>query len=156
MYTISEDTPVIFAGLDIHNSTQRSRFIHPISALSFGARGLPADLALESADTLTLYQALTACKADLSNIDISAVDPVLFFMDRQRLLTQLDVINYEISLKAILEEIMTYTSIDTNSSPLHKVIRILEDPMLSKITTNQLNTIPSKNAFKSMFSVTNL
>jgi hypothetical protein len=153
MYTISDATPDIFTGLDVHSSTRRSRLIHPISALSFGPRGLPADLALESADTLTLYRALASCQADLPNIDISSLDPVVFFAGKQDLLKQLDVINYETSLKDVLIEMMSATGTSGNASPLQKVIQMVEDPTLSGMSSSQLNKIPNKDVFKSRLSV---
>jgi hypothetical protein len=40
-----------FTSIDTYQSSNRARPIHPIAMLSFGARALPSDLALEVSDS---------------------------------------------------------------------------------------------------------
>jgi hypothetical protein len=143
-----EQKPDIFAGLDVHSSTQRARLIHPIAALSFGARGLPADLALESTDTLGLYDALATCQSQLPNLDIPALAPLAFFQDRTTLLAQIDVIRYETALKNVVVQLMQSAKPDDASAPINKIVKLVEDPVLAKMTAGQLNTVPKKDVFK--------
>jgi hypothetical protein len=150
-YALTEDnTSGTFTGLHEHSSTERMRFIHPISTLAFGARSLPSDLALEPADTLSLYHALVARRQDLPDIDLAALDPVVFFKDQHEhgLLKQMDVIRYENALKAVVEGLLQSFNPEDDKAALYGVTRKLEDPVLATMPQGRLNSVPSKDMFK--------
>ncbi|KAG2062438.1 hypothetical protein BDR04DRAFT_1165250 [Suillus decipiens] len=62
-YNIHEKPRDVFQGLSMYKTTERMRFLYPLSMLSSNARSLPSDLALEAVDTLNLYRALSTCTA---------------------------------------------------------------------------------------------
>lgn len=146
-YPLSINPKREFAGLDEHESTARMRFLHPITMLGFGARSMPPDLALEPADTLSLYNAFLSCRQALPNADLEALDPTVFF-DKAIPLKQRDVLNYETSLKAIIMDLMAASDPQDAKSPLKRVIECLEDPVIKKIPSMTLNTVPAKEAFR--------
>ncbi|KAF8878718.1 P-loop containing nucleoside triphosphate hydrolase protein [Infundibulicybe gibba] len=111
-----------FSGLDSHQNTGRIRFLHPITMMSFGARSLPPDLALEASDTLSLYRALVTRKA-VSDPDLQLLDPVTFFGSRSDFLRQADILRYEAALK---EAISTLVKQSDPQDPL-------EDPTISRL-----------------------
>jgi hypothetical protein len=150
IYALSVPPSGSFAGLDTHSDTGRTRFIHPVSTLSFGARGLPSDLALEPADTLSLYNALVARRQDLPDVDLASLDPVLFFtgQDEHGLLKQMDVIRYETALKVVVEGLLESSNPGDSASPLYRVSHQLDDPVLARVSEVKLNTVPSKDIFK--------
>jgi hypothetical protein len=137
-----------FAGLDLHSNTGNTRFIHPISALAFGARGLPADLALESQDTLSLQSAFVRHKDKLSTVDISSLEPTSFFKEKKGFLTQLDIINYESALKNVLLQTMAGDA-EGAAETLPEIIQSVDDRTLSAMSTGDLNSTPNKMSFKS-------
>jgi hypothetical protein len=151
IYALTEDhTSGTFTGLPEHSSTERMRFVHPISTLAFGARGLPSDLALEPADTLSLYHALVARRQDLPDVDLAALDPVVFFKNQHEhgLLKQMDVIRYENALKAVVEGLLQSFDPEDDEAALYGVTRKLEDPVLATMPQGRLNSVPSKDIFK--------
>jgi hypothetical protein len=115
--------------------------------LSFGARALPSDLALEASDTLTLYKALVVHKNAMS-VDIDALEPTTFFRD-MALLRQSDIIRYEAALKYVLSQLAEEYDSRDPASPLYKVIRDLEDPELARTSKQTLDTGPSVKSFRS-------
>jgi ATP-dependent RNA helicase DDX60 len=151
-YDLNKMPSVPFSGLLSYQVTERKRFLHPISLLSFGARSIPDDLALEASDTLKLYHALAPYQA-VSNCDIDALEPTTFFASRTTLLRQRDIIEYEAQLKGVLSQfIMTFDS-QNPLSPLHAVIHSLEDPGIAAIPPEmremELYTVPSRKIFTS-------
>ncbi|KAG1734957.1 hypothetical protein EDD22DRAFT_852422 [Suillus occidentalis] len=50
-----------FHSLSTYKSTEKMRFLHPLSILSSSVQSLPSDLALEAVDALSLYRALSTC-----------------------------------------------------------------------------------------------
>ncbi|KAG8897798.1 hypothetical protein FRC00_003791, partial [Tulasnella sp. 408] len=106
-YTMSRK-PVEFKGL---SSTPPSAVhpihIHPMSVLLSGTRVLPEDLALESGDCLTLYQAMlkVADQSSEKRAQLAKLEPRKFFTRSQgRLLNQRDVLDYEAQLKSLLAD----------------------------------------------------
>lgn len=140
-----------FTGLPSYQATERKRFLHPISLLSFGARSLPEDLALEAGDTLKLYQALAPYEG-VSNCDIASLEPTTFFASRKTLLRQKDVLEYEAKLKGVLSKFITIFDSQNPVSALYKVIHKLEDPAIAAIPVEKravkLNTVPSRTSFR--------
>jgi hypothetical protein len=115
--------------------------------LSFGTRSLPDDLALEAPDTLSLYHALRSCSEDVSR-DLDALDPTKFFSGKTEFLRQKDILEYEASLKhALIPLISSYDPHDP-ASPLHAVVRKVEDPGLSQISEIDLNMAPEGRYFR--------
>ena len=141
-----------FTGFTSYQATERKRFLHPISLLSFGARSLPEDLALEAGDTLKLYQALAPYEG-VSNCDINSLEPTTFFATRKTLLRQKDVLEYEAKLKGVLSQFIAIFDVQNPLSALYNVIHKLEDPNIAAVPAEmraeKLNTVPSRKVFKS-------
>lgn len=141
--TQKEKTKREFSGLSQHQSTERTRFLHPISALSFAKAGkLPDDLALEARDTLTLYRALSvvAAKNDLDPTSLARLDPKVFFP--KTLLRQKDVLEYEAKLKGFLTSLIV-----EDDSLGSKVAAELQDLVL-RDAGSKLDPTPNKDVFK--------
>jgi len=125
------DGHATFRSLEDHSPSIRTRFLHPISLLSFGARTLPSDLSLEARDTLTLFDALYKVK-DRINCDLESLKPTTFFADTPALLRQKDVLRYEARLKSVLEDLLKVSDPRDLTTPLGEVIDSLQDPALVK------------------------
>lgn len=143
------DVPGPFTGLDSYQSTGRLRFLHPVTMLSFGARSLPPDLALEASDTLTLYKALVSCQDRLS-VGLEHLDPKNFF-PQSEFLRQRDIIRYEASLKDVLTPLIMASDSRGSSSILSAIIRHLEDPVVQMVPRAVLNRAPPRNRFRTNF-----
>ena len=143
----SSDAITAFGGLSKHISSERMRFLHPISVLSFGSGGLPSDLALEARDTLMLYQALEEMPNILTAEDRSRLQPQNFFSG-DRLLRQEDIIGYESELKRTVVSLMdTAKSKDEGYRQLSSLTKRLTDPHIRQMNSTQLNTLPEKTEF---------
>ncbi|GJE85123.1 P-loop containing nucleoside triphosphate hydrolase protein [Phanerochaete sordida] len=130
-----------FTGADTYLSTERMRFLHPVSLLSFGARALPSDFSLESADCLSLFRAFVAVEGrDAANLQ--ALDPSKFFK-RGLLLKQKDVLEYEVALKERLASLIAGVDAQEETSTLNQVVRKLQDPMLAELSEVDRNTAAS-------------
>lgn len=153
-YDLSQMPSIPFTSLASHQPTKRERFLHPISLLSFGARSLPEDLALEAGDTLELYRALASYEAGI-NWNISALEPTAFFASRNTLLRQKDVLEYEAKLKSVLSQFIATFDAQDPQSPLYGVIHKLEDPGIAAIPPEmravKLNTVPPREVFRANF-----
>lgn len=149
---MSQTASTPFTSLASYQVTERKRFLHPISLLSFGARSLPEDLALEAGDTLDLYRALAPYEA-VSSCNISALEPTAFFASKKMLLRQKDVLEYEAKLKEVLVQFMAMYDAQNSLSPLYRVIHKLEDPTMAAIPLEmknlKFNTVPSQDVFSS-------
>jgi len=137
---------VTFKSLEDHCRSNRTRFLHPIGLLSFGARTLPSDLSLEARDTLTLFRALYRVKEQI-NCDLESLKPTTFFADASSLLRQKDVLRYEARLKSILEDLLKVFDPRDHSTPLGEVIYSLQDPPLVEWEERPHNAV-SRSAFK--------
>ncbi|OAX31611.1 P-loop containing nucleoside triphosphate hydrolase protein, partial [Rhizopogon vinicolor AM-OR11-026] len=144
-YNIHEEPKDGFQGLSTYKSTERMRFLHPMSLLSFGARSLPSDLALEAIDTLNLYHALRACTALEPSI-LAALDPVVFFSSG-KLLQQKDVIRYEGALKHHITPLLSSLDSRDSEAPLSRVITQLQDDVLSRVPDHALNSQPDRDVY---------
>jgi hypothetical protein len=134
-------------GLSKHISSQRMRFIHPFSILSFGSRALPPDLALEARDTLILYQALEKTPDIFTAEDRVRLQPLNFFSS-SRPLRQEDVLGYESELKGVVGPLVDATEAEAEEdSPLLVVAKHLIDPHIRRVDDAQLNTLPNKGEF---------
>ena len=134
-------------GLSKHVSSQRMRFIHPISILSFGSKALPPDLALEARDTLMLYQALEKTPNILTAEDRIRLQPLNFFSS-SRPLRQEDVFGYESELKRVVGSLVDTTEAEAEEdSPLSAVTRHLTDPHIREVGNGKLNTLPNSREF---------
>ncbi|KAG8971374.1 hypothetical protein FRC05_011136 [Tulasnella sp. 425] len=106
-YTMRRE-PIEFKGLSSEPpSDVKPIYIHPMSVLLSGTRILPEDLALESGDCLTLFQAMwnVADKSPEKRDQLAKLDPQTFFTrSRGRLLNQRDVLDYEAELKSLLAD----------------------------------------------------
>ncbi|KAG1725082.1 uncharacterized protein EDB91DRAFT_1267695 [Suillus paluster] len=143
-YNIHDTPRDAFQGLSTYKSTERMRFLHPLSMLSFGARSLPSDLALEAADALNLYRALSACTA-LDPSVLATLDPVSSLPSR-KLLQQKDVIRYEEVLKQHLTPLLSSFDSRDPGTPLSRVITHLQDDVLSHVPDDVLNSQPDRDA----------
>lgn len=107
---------------------------------------MPSDLALEASDTLTLYNALVACKDRLS-VDLEYLQPSKFFPD-PGFLRQKDILRYESALKDVLGPLITSGESQNQSSPLHSIIYHLQDQVLQEIPKAHLNRVPPRDGFR--------
>ncbi|KAJ7511822.1 hypothetical protein B0H11DRAFT_2268815 [Mycena galericulata] len=139
-YDVDETPAPSFKGLELHRETQRSRFLHPISLLSFGAHSMPEDLALEASDTLTLYRALAKHVPGCEDLH-----PQSFFSSEPgpTLLVQKDIIRYEAALKKKLADVMEGRAASTASSD---IVFDLQDPKIR--SRKDLDNPPSRETFK--------
>ncbi|KAL4072373.1 hypothetical protein V8B97DRAFT_1958702 [Scleroderma yunnanense] len=144
-YNIYEEKNA-FESLASHQATGRMRFLHPIAMLAFGARSIPSDLALESLDTLTLFQVLKT-HGGLSPLDLEKLEPTNFF-PQKKFLQQKDVISYDKELKAYLAPMMSSFDPYDSKTHLSRVISGLEDSALSRVPSNVINTPPDRATFK--------
>ncbi|KIL59375.1 hypothetical protein M378DRAFT_14820 [Amanita muscaria Koide BX008] len=136
-----------FSGNANYRPTSSTRFLHPISMLSFGARSMPSDLALEARDTATLYQALQRHK-HLIKCDLEALDPQRFFSYcKGQLLTQNDIIGYENALKEALSPLLASFDPADPSNAFHSVLNTLKDPVLATVPETSLNAAPRLSTF---------
>ncbi|KAJ6489614.1 hypothetical protein C8R47DRAFT_1177216 [Mycena vitilis] len=133
-----------FNGLSVHQDTGRSRFLHPISLMSFGVRSIPVDLALEASDTLTLYRAIAKHAPGRQD----ALDPEAFF-NSEKLLVQKDIIRYENALKAGLIPLME-TQGGSDGGAAFNIIRDLQDPEISSL--QDPNKTPARESYKKIES----
>jgi ATP-dependent RNA helicase DDX60 len=118
-----------FKSLDTYATTNRSRFLHPISLLHVGARTLPEDLSLEAADLLSLYRSLSVHE-ELADF-LTPLEPTKY-LPRDRLLTQLDMIKFENALKELI-----ISSVMIKPSLMETVTKALEDPLLTQASNSQ-------------------
>ena len=144
-YSLQTEPKDPFAGLDKHTSSQRSIFLHPIAMLSFGPRFMPPDLALEAADTLSLYRAISECQ--IAPHDVDNLDPTQFFRE-PGLLRQKDIVRYEIALKEVVNSLMSPSDLSDPSTTFARVISKLEDPRIAAVPAVQLNTQPTRELFR--------
>lgn len=136
-----------FSSLSQHKNTARTRFIHPIGALSFGRTTIPDDLALESGDTLSLYRALVSVEAK-SGLDLKPLDPSVFFAKRKELLRQKDILEYEAHLKSAVATLLDRNDRrDPAGNVGLEVVARVQDPVLSKFGS-RLDVAPTRKAFK--------
>ena len=139
----SSEAAVGFEGLTKHVSSERMRFLHPISVLSFGSRGIPPDLALEARDTLMLYQALEETPNIFTVEERERLRPLNFF-SLSRPLRQEDVLVYESELKRVVGTLMNATEEDPS---LLAVTKRLTDPHIRQVGSAQLNMLPDSTGF---------
>ena len=92
-------------------------FVHPAQCLVNRRRGLPDDLALESADCLSLYHAMMACETDAFKVPPSLSPMAAFSSD---IIIKADVLSWGDNLKALLVAWMK-----DNESPFQKVVEML-------------------------------
>ncbi|KAI0750894.1 P-loop containing nucleoside triphosphate hydrolase protein [Daedaleopsis nitida] len=121
-----------FDGLPDYKKTQRLRFIHPVSMLSFGARSLPPDFSLEAADCLSLYQAFQFSK-DRLGFDVDSLNPTQFLAyAKGALLRQKDILRYEAALTTQVATMVDSTDPMDQTSVLNQVIKKVSDPVLEE------------------------
>ncbi|KAF8878473.1 hypothetical protein CPB84DRAFT_1966141 [Gymnopilus junonius] len=130
------------SSLGKHSATNRAKFLHPISLLSFGPRSLPPDLSLEARDTLTLYNALLTVNDQIST-DLEPLDPRNFFPEDLVFLRQQDILLYESKLKDILIGLLAMSDPQDVSSPIGRVIQVLDPTMM-----DMANIAPAPTAFQ--------
>ncbi|CAE6441596.1 unnamed protein product [Rhizoctonia solani] len=105
----------------------RLRVLHPMSALLLGGGTIPPDLALESHDCLTLYSMMVKCSPQS---ELEHLDPHIFFKTKdKRFLAQIDVIQYEEALKAVVQGWMNAKDSRSPDSSYQKLLRELEGDM---------------------------
>ncbi|KAI0638272.1 P-loop containing nucleoside triphosphate hydrolase protein [Trametes polyzona] len=135
-----DDKPAPFNGITEYRKTERMRFVHPISMLSFGARSLPPDFALEAADCLSLYRAFESLK-DRVDFDVDALEPTRFFADSKgALLKQKDILRYEAALTKQVSAMMESTDPQDPGSVLNGVIQRVSDPVVEKADQRYIPT----------------
>ncbi|KAK7063652.1 hypothetical protein R3P38DRAFT_2819611 [Favolaschia claudopus] len=141
-YVMDEKShPPSFTSLTSHQDTQRSVFLHPISLLSFGTRSIPADLALEASDTLSLYRTL----AEHAPSSCGDLAPQAFFSvtHNPTLLAQKNVIAYENALKRALVPLLEMSKV---SDGTRSIVRHLQDPKV--LSLRDANAPPSRESFR--------
>jgi hypothetical protein len=114
--------------------------------LSFGTQSIPSDLALEASDTLTLYNALVACKDRLA-VDLDHLQPSKFFPD-PGFLRQKDILRYEAALKDVLRPLISSGESQSQSSPLHSIVNHLQDQVMRELPKAHLNRVPPRPWFR--------
>ncbi|KAI0660897.1 P-loop containing nucleoside triphosphate hydrolase protein [Cubamyces menziesii] len=136
-----DDHPAPFnGGLTEYRKTERMRFLHPISMLSFGARSLPPDFSLEAADCLSLYRAFDAHK-DKLGFNLDELNPTRFFAESKgTLLKQKDILRYEAALTKRISEMMETTDPQDPNTVLSSVIKKVSDPMVDKADQSYIPT----------------
>ena len=146
VYALQNKTPEMFRGFSSHHSTDRMRFLHPVSMLGFGVHELPPDFTLEAADCLSLYGALSAHHSPSISADLTTLEPVRFFTSDglSRLLKQKDILQYEGQLKDILNRLISEDQ-QGDKSILDNVIEQLGDPIVRSMDHH---AIPDATEFK--------
>ncbi|CDO68719.1 hypothetical protein BN946_scf184652.g46 [Trametes cinnabarina] len=135
-----DDKPAPFNGLPDYRKTERMRFIHPISMLSFGARSLPPDFSLEAADCLSLFRAFEAY-SDKLGFDINDLDPKRFFAESKgTLLKQKDILRYEAALKKRVSEMMESADPQDPNTVISGLIKKVSDPLVEKADQRYIPT----------------
>lgn len=119
------------------------RFIHPVSTLSFGGT-IPPDLSLETIDLLRLHEILKS----QSDVYAERLDPIAFFSSNT-FIRQKDVLRYETEIKNILARLVEAPDALGPSSPLQRVVRHIQDPVIAQTPKTRLNTPPSLSGFMS-------
>ncbi|KAJ2912887.1 hypothetical protein MD484_g7532, partial [Candolleomyces efflorescens] len=148
-FYVLDDKSRPFVSLSKHESTLRTRFLHPITALSFGRAELPDDLALEARDTLTLFQAMKTAGSTVG-LDFSSLEPSVFFAQKDGLLRQKDILEYEAKLKTTLRELPSEHDGD-GKAKFHNnlvldIVSQLQDPVLKKLGL-KLDRAPTRESF---------
>ncbi|KAH9002517.1 P-loop containing nucleoside triphosphate hydrolase protein, partial [Lactarius deliciosus] len=134
-----------FLGLDSGSPpTEMMRFIHPVSTLSFGGT-MPPDLSLEAPDLLRLHEVL---KGGEGGAYAERLDPTAFFSGN-RFIRQKDVLGYETEIKNILARLVVEPDAQDPSSPLQRVVRHIQDPVIMQMSKARLNTPPNHSGFMS-------
>ncbi|KAH7094191.1 P-loop containing nucleoside triphosphate hydrolase protein [Auriculariales sp. MPI-PUGE-AT-0066] len=143
-----------FTGLseESYRSTDRARFIHPVTIIGLGATTLPSDFALEARDTLSFYNALVQHQAILPPeivAELKNLEPSAFFAQREPcLLRQQDVLRYEADLVRVLQLLLAQQAHKISGSALQRVISTLRDPLLTSADeTFDLDIAPSVDSF---------
>ncbi|KAH9899786.1 P-loop containing nucleoside triphosphate hydrolase protein [Cubamyces lactineus] len=136
-----DDHPAPFnGGLAEYRKTERMRFLHPISMLSFGARSLPPDFSLEAADCLSLYRAFDAHK-DKLGFNLDELSPTRFFAESKgTLLKQKDILRYEAALTKRISEMMETADPQDPGTVLSSMIRKVSDPLVDKADQSYIPT----------------
>ena len=143
-YHMQPTTPA-FKGISATPVSNNIRFLHPIALLSPGTKSLPSDLAFESRDCLTLYNALrdTAGASRVKHL----VPEKFFAAQDGRLLTSGEVIDYERKLKDFVEGELSLDGADHPGSVISRTIAALgkdadlshlEDPISRQFEDNLL------------------
>ncbi|KAH7929957.1 P-loop containing nucleoside triphosphate hydrolase protein [Leucogyrophana mollusca] len=145
-YNVHQSSGTRFQSLDTYHSTQRMRFLHPITMLSFGTRSLPSDLSLEASDTWALFNALRS-SGDILPDALAALEPSSFF-SKNRLLQQKDVIEYEAALKNTLIPMLASFDPRDSTSALSRIIAHLQDDFLSRTPAETLNARPGRKVLR--------
>ncbi|CCM02168.1 uncharacterized protein FIBRA_04246 [Fibroporia radiculosa] len=141
MYSLQGLQPGRFRGISDYSNTERLRFLHPVSLLSFGVRDLPPDFSLEASDCLTLFRAFWTLREKL-DFDVQELEPSRFFTDSPvKLLRQKDILKYESALKVHLSNLVTSDS-DTSRPLLDGVISHLTDPTLKNMDHHSIPPAP--------------
>ncbi|KAH9175040.1 P-loop containing nucleoside triphosphate hydrolase protein [Lactarius sanguifluus] len=134
-----------FLGLDGGSPpTEMMRFVHPVSTLSFGGT-MPPDLSLEAPDLLRLHEVLKGSQGDAY---AERLDPTAFFSGN-KFIRQKDVLGYETEIKNILARLVVEPDSLDPSSPLQRVVRHIQDPVIMQTSNARLNTPPSHSGFMS-------
>ncbi|KAL0571221.1 hypothetical protein V5O48_010744, partial [Marasmius crinis-equi] len=133
------DSKVAFSGLRNHRDTEGMTFVHPLSFLDDRSASMPADLALEARDCLSLSYALKVRGALPSKLE-----PHAFFAGVTGLIAQKDVLLYEERLKEVLAHISERDR-EQGTARFKEVLSLLEHPNLEQEKADRVMT---KNAFK--------
>jgi hypothetical protein len=134
----------VFEGLNNYNSTNRMKFLHPITMLSFASRSMPQDLSLEARDTMLLYDSLKTLSG-LSPSVMEDLEPSKFFASN-RLLRQEDILRYESALKEVVSMLASTPGQDGS---LKLLTDKLSNPEIKRLTDIELNSLPDKGTFLS-------
>lgn len=118
------------------------KFIHPISTLASRQVNLPADLALEAGDVLSLYRALSHFAS--KSPTVQDLEPISYFHSSSTgLLRQKDILRYEADLKS--EFVRLSQSDDTLRQNV--VDRLLLVSGSSLASLDNTHVAPSKESF---------
>ncbi len=105
---------------------------------------MPPDLSLEAPDLLHLHEILK----NRSDAYAERLDPTTFF-SRNTFIRQKDLLRYETKIKNILARLVEAPDALSPSSPLQRVVRHIQDPVIMQTSKPRLNAPPTRPEFMS-------
>ncbi|KAL9616742.1 MAG: hypothetical protein Q9160_008430 [Pyrenula sp. 1 TL-2023] len=119
------------------NNTESFDYLHPISALTSSARGIPADLALESRDCALLFDVIKKCETREFPVPADLAPESTFGPDA---ITKRDVISWAKRLKDFLATWMT-----ESGSPFRTVVTELSKSRSDDTSDGDDETLPAND-----------
>lgn len=105
---------------------------------------MPPDLSLEALDLLRLHEILKS----QSDVYAERLEPTAFF-SRNTFIRQKDMLRYETEIKNILAHLVEAPDALDPSSPLQRIVRHIQDPVITQTSNTRLNAPSSRSGFMS-------